>query len=111
MDESYQDQKNLVNLYVGKLTTPLIISNSYNYPQSHHAILNSFRADFEDFSHFQDNSLNLSYRYNLNSPLNQNSFNLKSQNVKFGGINSKNNVESFEDLNNLNLDNNPSQLN
>merc|ERR1712100_2695 len=59
MDESYSDYKNLMNLYVGKLSLPLGVYNTYNYPQSHHSVLNSFRADYEDFSHFKDTSLNL----------------------------------------------------
>jgi hypothetical protein len=54
MDESYSDQKNLFMYYVGKNTTPLGVYNSHNFPQSHHAVLNNFRSDFEDFSHFQD---------------------------------------------------------
>jgi hypothetical protein len=54
MDESYADQKNLLNFYVSKNSTPLSLYTTFNYPQSHHAVLNNFRADFEDFSHFQD---------------------------------------------------------
>jgi hypothetical protein len=54
MDESYSDQKNLLMYYVGKNTAPLGVYNSHNFPQSHHAVLNNFRSDFEDFSHFQD---------------------------------------------------------
>jgi hypothetical protein len=57
MDESYADQKNLFQLYVGKASTPLAVSTTYNYPQSHNAVLNSFRSDYEDFSQFQDLSL------------------------------------------------------
>jgi hypothetical protein len=57
MDESYADQKNLFQLYVGKSSSPLAISNSFNYPQSHNSVLNNFRSDYEDFSHFQDLSL------------------------------------------------------
>jgi hypothetical protein len=57
MDESYADQKNLFQLYVGKSSTPLSASTTYNYPQSHNSVLNSFRSDYEDFSHFQDLSL------------------------------------------------------
>jgi hypothetical protein len=57
MDEAYADQKNLFQLYVGKSSTPLSASTTFNYPQSHNAVLNSFRSDYEDFSHFQDLSL------------------------------------------------------
>jgi hypothetical protein len=60
MDESYADYKNLSQMYVGKLATPLAITSSFNYPQSHNAVLNSFRADYEDFTHFQDLSLTTS---------------------------------------------------
>jgi len=59
MDESYSDQKNLFNFYVGKAASPILISSSFNYPQSHHAILNNFRSDYEDFTFFQDLSLKL----------------------------------------------------
>jgi hypothetical protein len=54
------DQKSLMQLYVGKSSMPFGVSNLFNYPQSHHAVLNSFRADYEDFSHFQDISLGTS---------------------------------------------------
>jgi hypothetical protein len=58
MDESYADQKNLSNFYVSKATSPLLSATPFNYPQSHHAVLNNFRSDYEDFSFFQDLSLN-----------------------------------------------------
>jgi hypothetical protein len=58
MDESYADQKNLFQMYVGKAASPMATTNSFNYPQSHMAVLNSFRSDYEDFSYFQDLSLN-----------------------------------------------------
>jgi hypothetical protein len=47
-------------MYVGKAATPVSVTTSFNYPQSHNAVLNSFRADYEDFAHFQDLSLNTS---------------------------------------------------
>jgi hypothetical protein len=59
MDESYSDQKNLYNLYVGTSSMPLAVSAGRNYPQSHMSVLNSFRSDFEDFSFFRDLSLKL----------------------------------------------------
>jgi hypothetical protein len=113
MDESYQDQKNLVNLYIGKSSTPLMVSNTYNYPQSHHAVLNAFRADFEDFSHFQDNSLDLSKLYSTNttSGTDSNLFSLKSQNIKFGDKSLPNTGVALENLQSVNYDANPSQLN
>jgi hypothetical protein len=66
MDEAYADQKNLFQLYVGKSSTPLAAATTFNYPQSHNAVLNSFRSDYEDFSHFQDLSL-LTSKSNLSS--------------------------------------------
>jgi hypothetical protein len=59
MDESYSDQKNLYNFYVGTSSMPLAVSAGRNYPQSHASVLNSFRSDFEDFSFFRDLSLKL----------------------------------------------------
>jgi hypothetical protein len=69
-DDSYMDQKNLSNLLLSKSTTPLSINLGYNYPQSHHGVLNNFRDNFEDFSNFQDNSLDLSSNYNLKTQAN-----------------------------------------
>jgi hypothetical protein len=60
MDESYSDQKNLFQFYVGKSTLPLSGTVQGNYPQSHNAVLNNFRSDFEDFSTFTDLSLKTS---------------------------------------------------
>ena len=67
MDESYADQKNLLNFYVSKNSTPLSTYTQFNYPQSHHSVLNNFRADFEDFSHFQDLSTVFKNDLNHNS--------------------------------------------
>jgi hypothetical protein len=55
-DDSYQDQKQLNSLYVTHSVIPFGVYNTTNYPQSHHSVLNNFRADYEDFSHFIDNS-------------------------------------------------------
>jgi len=66
-DDSYMDQKNVSNLLLSKSTTPLNINLGFNHPQSHHGVLNNFRDNFEDFSNFQDNSLDLSAKYNLNT--------------------------------------------
>lgn len=112
MDESYSDYKNLSNLFIGKSSLPLGVYNNYNYPQSHHAVLNSFRADYEDFSHFQDTSLNLSSRANTNldnslDSLFSSNANITSFNTNFGAINQ--NVMS--DLNSVNYEANPTQLN
>jgi len=65
-DNSYRDQKSTSNLLLSKSTTPLNINSGFNYPQSHHGILNNFRDNFADFSHVQDNSLDLSDNYTLN---------------------------------------------
>jgi len=59
MDESYSDYKNLATLFVGKSTLPLGVYNLFNYPQSSSSVLNNFRSDFTDFSHFNDTSLDL----------------------------------------------------
>jgi hypothetical protein len=72
MDESYADYKNLSQMYAGKSATPVAVTSPVNYPQSHNAVLNSFRADYEDFSHFQDLSLltnkkNLTHSNSLSS--------------------------------------------
>ena len=56
---SYRRYKNLSNVVVGKSSIPLGVYNTYNYPQSHHAVLNAFRCNFRPFSHFQDNPLDL----------------------------------------------------
>jgi hypothetical protein len=61
------DQKNVSNLLLSKSTTPLNINLGFNHPQSHHGVLNNFRDNFEDFSNFQDNSLDLSANYKLNN--------------------------------------------
>jgi len=54
-DESYTDSKQLSTLFITHLEQPLSVHNSVNYPQSHHSILNNFRADYEDFSPYSDN--------------------------------------------------------
>ena len=53
-DDSYMDHKNLGAVYINKSAIPINASHTYNFPQSHHAVLNNFRSDFEDFSHFND---------------------------------------------------------
>jgi heme/copper-type cytochrome/quinol oxidase subunit 2 len=59
MEESYRNSKNLNNLLLSKSSIPLGVYNTRNYPQSSHGVLNNFRSDFEDFSHFKDNPLKL----------------------------------------------------
>lgn len=70
MDESYADQKNLFQMYVGKSSSPIAAVTSFNYPQSHNSVLNNFRSDYEDFSHFQDLSLNTSKLFKKTTSLN-----------------------------------------
>jgi hypothetical protein len=82
MDESYADQKNLLNFYVSKNSTPLSLYTNFNYPQSHHAVLNNFRADFEDFSHFQDLSTGFK-----KASLDLNQSNLFKNNLKYTKFN------------------------
>lgn len=67
LDESYRNVKNTNNLFLSKSSIPFGVYNTYNFPQSNHAVLNNFRSDFEDFSHYQDTSLNLKA---LNTPVN-----------------------------------------
>lgn len=112
MDDSYMDYKNLGNLYVGKSSLPIGVHNTFNYPQSHYAVLNSFRADYEDFSHFQDTSLDLSNVNLLNSELN-----LDTLRDNKGVVTSFNEVTSKDSGSTLNgptlstIEANPTQLN
>jgi hypothetical protein len=110
-DDSYLDQKNLMNIYVTKKATPLTICNTYGYPQSHHSVLNNFRSDFEDFSNFSDNkfrspnlqSPNLNFGYT--SPIFLKNQKLLS-NVSYTPLNS----QTVKFSNNPTYDVNPSQL-
>jgi hypothetical protein len=97
MDESYADQKNLLSYYVGKNTTPLSLYAVHNYPQSHHAVLNNFRADFEDFSHFQD--LSTRCDKTLVSGADSNLFKSNMQYVKFTKHLASEHGTSFNGLN------------
>ena len=87
MDDSYMDQKALINTFTSKGAVALGVFNSHNHPQSTHAILNNFRSDFEDFSHFQDNSLNMS---NLKQDSRSTTFGdlstLKGKGIKFNKL-------------------------
>jgi hypothetical protein len=108
MDESYADQKNLFTFYVGKNTTPLGVYNSHNFPQSHHAVLNNFRSDFEDFSHFQD----LSTKFNKTSGGDQ-THNLHKNDLKLVKFDNLQAPEHGKGFNSLSLSNdvNPTQYN
>jgi hypothetical protein len=112
MDESYSDYKNLSNLFIGKSSLPLGVYNNYNYPQSHHAVLNSFRSDYEDFSHFQDTSLNLSNK--ISTDLNKSLDSLFSSNSNVTTFNTNLGTISGNVLSTLDTGNyeaNPTQLN
>lgn len=112
MDESYSDYKNLMNLYVGKSSLPLGVYNTYNYPQSHHAVLNSFRSDYEDFAHFQDTSLNLTTKGSSISQVNlDNLFTDMKGSTEFDLNTASTNSNSFTSLSEVNYETNPNQLN
>jgi hypothetical protein len=112
MDESYRNVKNLNTLILSKSSVPFGVYNVYNYPQSHHAILNNFRSDFEDFSHYQDNSLRLKPLFlkkvdqSIELPLK-----LQSKNIKFNALKSNNYGSGNTTLGKSTLESNPTQLN
>jgi hypothetical protein len=112
MDDSYMDYKNLGNLYVGKSSLPLGVHNTYNYPQSNYAVLNSFRSDYEDFSHFQDTSLNLSSQnLSLKSLDLSNLKDSKNQSTSFNTQTLLNNNLTLAGPESQSLEVNPTQLN
>jgi hypothetical protein len=108
MDESYADQKNLFTYYVGKNSAPLGVYNSHNFPQSHHAVLNNFRSDFEDFSHFQDLSTKFSKTSGGDQTLDFHKSDLKV--TKFSNLQAPEHGKGFKSLN-VNNDVNPNQYN
>jgi len=111
-DESYQDQKNLNNLFVTKSSLPMGVHNSFNYPQSHHAVLNSFRADYEDFSHFNDINFKNPQTLNTESSLNSDDvLLLKTKNLKFDNSSASNNSNSINSVSANSYENNPGQVN
>jgi hypothetical protein len=112
MDESYKNTKNLNNLMLSKSSIPFGVYNTYNYPQSHHAVLNNFRSDFEDFSHYQDNSLRL--RPLLLKKGGSSSivpFKLQNKNIKFNYIRSTNYGSGNIELGKAPIEVNPNQTN
>jgi hypothetical protein len=112
MDESYSDYKNLANLFIGKSSLPLGVYNNFNYPQSHHSVLNNFRSDFEDFSHFQDTSLNLSNKNNLDLETSLPTLFSSSSNViSFNNTAAMVNGNVLSNPNNPSYEANPTQLN
>lgn len=108
MDESYSDQKNLLMYYVGKNAAPLGVYNSHNFPQSHHAVLNNFRSDFEDFSHFQDLSTKFNKANGVDQVNDVRKYDLKV--TKFNKVNAPEHGKGFTSST-LNNDVNPSQQN
>jgi hypothetical protein len=112
MDESYSDYKNLSNLFIGKSSLPRGVYNNFNYPQSHHAVLNSFRSDFEDFSHFQDTSLDLSNQNNLDLDTSlQSLFSSNNNIISFNNTSAVVNGNVLSNPNNPSYEANPTQLN
>jgi hypothetical protein len=108
LNQYYQNLKNLLNFYVSKNSTPISLYTNFNYPQSHHAVLNNFRADFEDFSHFQD--LSTSFQKASQSGLNGN---LLKNNIKYTKFNKTSSPEHGTALESVNgaSDVNPLQNN
>ena len=106
MEESYRNSKSLNNLLISKSSIPLGVYNSRNYPQSSHAVLNNFRSDFEDFSHFKDNALKLkisllgSKDFEATKPLK-----LTSKNVKFNSEKVSTSTTSIKSLGETYTDN------
>tara|TARA_B110000503_G_scaffold38695_1_gene63524 strand:- start:4869 stop:5177 length:309 start_codon:yes stop_codon:yes gene_type:complete len=99
------DQKSLINTFTSKGAVALGVYNNHNHPQSTHAVLNNFRSDFEDFSHFQDNSLNLSGLKNdmSNSTLGTLT-SLKDKGIRFNKL-----TADVEGLNSSSYEVNPNQ--
>jgi hypothetical protein len=112
MDDSYRNVKNLNNTLLSKSSIPLGVYNTYNYPQSSHAVLNNFRSDFEDFSHYSDTSLKLnltlfdSKLLDVDAPLR-----LSNKNIKFNDVKAPTYSKGLETLSSNDLENNPNQAN
>jgi hypothetical protein len=112
MDESYRNVKNLNTLVLSKSSVPFGVYNVYNYPQSHHAILNNFRSDFEDFSHYQDNSLRLKPLFLKRvDNLSELPLKLRNKNIKFNNLKSNNYGSGNTVLGENVLESNPNQVN
>jgi hypothetical protein len=112
VDDSYRNLKRLNNLMVIKSSVPFGVYNSYNYPQSNHAILNTFRSDFEDFSSYQDKSLRLNEFVLKNAPIElETPLQLREKAIKFKKIYPKQSGTAVRFIDSLNLENNPEQSN
>jgi hypothetical protein len=111
MDEPYRNTKNLNNVILSKSSIPFGVYNTYNYPQSHHAILNNFRSDFEDFSHYQDNSLKLRPFFKKSIQAYSNPLMLHNKNIKFRYIRSANYGSGNVELGKSSIEVNPNQTN
>ena len=106
MDESYSDQKALINSYTTKSAVALGVYNNYNHPQSTHAVLNNFRADFEDFSQFQAPTPSLPSSFSSTKLVLDTPLLLKDRKVQFNTTTSHLNT-----LDNDNVEVNPTQSN
>jgi len=110
MDDSYSDQKNLNYVYISKSSIPFNVNSTFNYPQSHYSVLNNFRADFEDFSHYQD--INMPSKSLLKtSGFDTKLFNFKSKNSSFASDKSSNFGKSLQSLDSSTVDNDPTFFN
>ena len=92
LDDTYSNYKNTLTLYNKNSTFFLNLNLNYTYPQSYIEVLNNFRADFEDFSWYNDSSVLSSD----DKPL----FNLNHTDIDEASINlnsnlSKNNLSRF----------------
>lgn len=114
-DDSYLDQKNLLNLFYAKKSLALGLGTLYNNPQSSHSVLNNFRADFEDFSHFQNTSKNnlakLPQLKSLSETNLDNPIKVKYLTKSFNQYSSLSNAQPVTSTEAVNLDVNPSQTN
>lgn len=54
LDDTYTSYKNMLALYNKNSSFFLNLNLNYSYPQSYASVLNSFRADFDDFSWYVD---------------------------------------------------------
>jgi len=89
IDDTYSNYKNMLTLYNKNSSFFLNLNLNFSFPQSYIEVLNNFRADFEDFSWYNDlNSFDVSKKpsvnlnntdlngldINLNSNLSENNF-------------------------------------
>jgi hypothetical protein len=88
------------------------ITNTPVYPQSHHSVLNNFRSDYEDFSHFNDSNFkNVTSKLGSLSSTCDDNFSLSSKSIKFNKASSNLNSNSLSSNLTSGYENNPNQLN